>query len=117
MMNQLGKCLAVTFAMMAGGCIVTADTYEECVTDGDCFSSDYCQPYSSGTTDTAICTQQCFTNRECPTTLAGFEGVCLPFSGYNACVESCRDDLDCSTGFACEVELLTGFNYLVCVPR
>lgn len=117
MMNHFAKCFAVAFAMMAGGCIVTADTYEECITDTDCFSNDYCQPFSSGTVDTAICTQQCFSNADCPTTLSGFEGVCLPFSVFDACVESCRDDFDCSSGFACEPESLTGFNYLVCVPR
>jgi hypothetical protein len=117
MIKQLGKCLAVTFAMMAGGCIVTADTYEECVTDTDCFSNDYCQPYSSRSADTAICTQGCLDNRDCPTTRSGFEGVCLPFGVFDACVESCRDDFDCATGFNCEVETLTGFDYLVCVPR
>ena len=119
MMNQLGKYLAVMFALMASGCVVVtdADTYEECAVDNDCFASDYCQPISSSTTDTAICTQACLDNRDCPTTDNGFEGVCLPFGVGDACVESCRDDFDCELGFACEVETLTGFDFLVCVPR
>lgn len=116
-MNQLGKCLAVTFAIMAGGCVVVADTYEECVTDTDCFSSDYCQPFSSSTANTAICTQSCFSNGDCPGTAAGVEGICLPFGAFDACVEGCVDDFDCATGYACESETLTGFNYFVCVPR
>ena len=122
MMNQLGKYLAVTVALMASGCIVVtddvADSYEECSFDSDCFSSDYCQPFSSSTQDTAICTQLCFDNRDCPTTASGFEGVCLPFTAFDdACVESCRDDFDCATGFRCEVERETGLDFLICVPR
>jgi hypothetical protein len=99
------------------GPVPRADTYEECTRDTDCFSSDYCQDFSSSTIDTAICTQQCFDNRDCPTTRSGFEGVCLPFAGFDSCVESCRDDLDCPSGFNCEVEGNTGFDYLICVPR
>lgn len=123
-MNTLLKSLALMAVISSTGCIVTdpigsplADTYEECSFNSDCFSSDYCEDLSSSTVDTAICTQACFNNRDCPTTSAGFEGVCLPYGGYDACVESCRDDFDCLSGFRCEVESLTGLDYLICVPR
>lgn len=127
-MNTLLKSLAVMALLSSTGCIidttdpigpgpVRADTYEECTFDDDCFSSDYCQPLASSTVNTSICTTQCFDNRDCPTTAAGFEGVCLPFATYDACVESCRDDFDCASGFRCEVEGNTGFDYLICVPR
>ncbi|MFK8000559.1 MAG: hypothetical protein AB8H86_13245 [Polyangiales bacterium] len=126
-MNTLLKSFAMMAVLSSTGCIietdpigpvpVRADTYEECSFDSDCFSSDYCENLSSSTVDTAICTQACFNNRDCPTTNAGFEGVCLPYGTYDACVESCRDNFDCPTGFNCEVESLTGFDYLICVPR
>ena len=127
-MNTLLKTLALMALVSSTGCLydattggpiggVVSDTYEECSFDSDCFSSDYCEDLSSSTVDTAICTQACFSNRDCPTTNSGFEGVCMPYGSYGACIESCRDSFDCAPGFNCEVESNTGFNYLVCLPR
>lgn len=113
-------CLSL-FSFSLPGCFVGnyIDTYEECRANSDCDNrNDYCQGFASTTVETAICTRECWDSRDCPVTDDGLEPACLVDrpGEYGICVETCRLDGDCESGFSCEAAP-DGSAINLCVPR
>lgn len=81
--------------------------YELCsspgTTDNCSTETDGCAGISIDGVSANICTSSCTSSSQCPLDSRGGLGECIALDGVNfICLERCRDDGDCLTGFSCK---------------